>query len=94
MIEVWLHAGLVEGQMVRSSQIGSRPPSCRGRCKACGGRCEAVQVPVAALRDSSSHQNQRKRRTTHFSALSSEDETSNYKPISWKCKCGNFIFNP
>ncbi|XP_022951797.1 EPIDERMAL PATTERNING FACTOR-like protein 2 [Cucurbita moschata] len=27
-------------------------------------------------------------------ALSSEDETSNYKPISWKCKCGNFIFNP
>ncbi|XP_023546258.1 EPIDERMAL PATTERNING FACTOR-like protein 2 [Cucurbita pepo subsp. pepo] len=78
--------GLVEGQMVRSSQIGSRPPSCRGRCKACGGRCEAVQVPVAALRDSSSHQNQRKRRTTHFSALSSEDETSNYKPISWKCK--------
>ncbi|XP_038886514.1 EPIDERMAL PATTERNING FACTOR-like protein 2 [Benincasa hispida] len=89
------------GMMMRN-QIGSRPPSCRRRCRECGGHCEAVQVPVA-LHDLS-HQNQRKKRTSrssHFSvnskhdvALSSEDETSNYKPISWKCKCGNFIFNP
>ncbi|XP_022131875.1 EPIDERMAL PATTERNING FACTOR-like protein 2 [Momordica charantia] len=90
--------------MIRS-QIGSRPPSCRRRCRECGGHCEAIQVPVA-LHDS--QQNQRKKRSSHFPAaaatsagasnkdmaLSSEDETSNYKPISWKCKCGNFIFNP
>lgn len=87
--------------MVMRNQIGSRPPSCRRRCRECGGHCEAVQVPVA-LHDS--HQNQRKRRSSssshffanskHDVALSSEDETSNYKPISWKCRCGNFIFNP
>ncbi|PKU86097.1 EPIDERMAL PATTERNING FACTOR-like protein 2 [Dendrobium catenatum] len=22
------------------------------------------------------------------------DESSNYKPMNWKCKCGKFIFNP
>ncbi|CAI0464227.1 unnamed protein product [Linum tenue] len=22
------------------------------------------------------------------------EDYSNYKPMSWKCKCGNSIFNP
>lgn len=91
------------GMMMRN-QIGSRPPSCRRKCMECGGHCEAVQVPVA-LHDSNQNQKKGRRRrrssrryfsdhSKHDVALSSEDETSNYKPISWKCKCGNFIFNP
>ncbi|XP_047961790.1 EPIDERMAL PATTERNING FACTOR-like protein 2 [Salvia hispanica] len=24
----------------------------------------------------------------------SDEANSNYKPMSWKCKCGNLIFNP
>ncbi|PON71386.1 EPIDERMAL PATTERNING FACTOR-like protein [Trema orientale] len=27
-------------------------------------------------------------------AYSRGDDLSNYKPMSWKCKCGDFLFNP
>jgi hypothetical protein len=56
--------GGVEAMMLRKTMLGSRPPSCAGRCRSsCGRRCEAVQVPVTPhdllelLRD-------RKKRTT------------------------------
>ena len=39
--------GSVEAMMLRKTMLGSRPPSCEGRCRSsCGRRCEAVQVPV------------------------------------------------
>ncbi|XP_062163076.1 EPIDERMAL PATTERNING FACTOR-like protein 2 [Alnus glutinosa] len=75
------------GRMVRT-QIGSRPPRCERRCGSCG-HCEAVQVPVAAQA--------KIERRSHFSAAiaySRGDGISNYKPMCWKCKCGDFIFNP
>ncbi|CAA6657651.1 unnamed protein product [Spirodela intermedia] len=60
--------------------IGSRPPSCERRCATCG-HCEAVQVPAVPL--------QRRK------DLSSRgDDTSNYKPVSWKCECGGMITDP
>ncbi|XP_057440293.1 EPIDERMAL PATTERNING FACTOR-like protein 2 [Lotus japonicus] len=74
------------------NHIGSSPPNCERRCRTCG-HCEAVQVPVAPQ-----IQNHR----SHFPAAreaasltySRGDSLSNYKPISWKCKCGDYIFNP
>ncbi|KAE8697365.1 cysteine desulfurase 1 [Hibiscus syriacus] len=73
-------------------QIGSRPPRCEGRCSSCG-HCEAIQVPTSPqIRNGNDH-----------SSTSNSDVAlgrkgggynSNYKPLSWKCKCGNFIFNP
>ncbi|XP_066359302.1 EPIDERMAL PATTERNING FACTOR-like protein 2 [Miscanthus floridulus] len=102
------------GSMMRS-MVGSRPPSCAGRCWWCGGRrCEAVQVPITpqeqdksrrhgsggggggggwrSTRDGSSgassssaqQQHQQRRRPS----TSSYDDHSNYKPLSWRCKCG------
>ncbi|XP_022765946.1 EPIDERMAL PATTERNING FACTOR-like protein 2 [Durio zibethinus] len=77
--------------MVMTSLIGSRPPRCERRCGSCP-HCEAIQVPITTQ----SHN----RRTRQFSAAiftipySRGDDISNYKPISWKCKCGNLIFNP
>ncbi|KAK8692442.1 hypothetical protein V6N13_075901 [Hibiscus sabdariffa] len=71
--------------------IGSRPPRCERRCSSCPN-CEAIQVPVTTLSKS--------RRTRQFSAAlfsisySRGDDISNYKPMSWKCKCGNLIYNP
>ncbi|CAL0327319.1 unnamed protein product [Lupinus luteus] len=77
--------------MVVKSQIGSRPPNCEGRCRSCG-HCEAVQVPVEAIVQ---------RRRSHYSSTraiitysSRSDDLSNYKPMSWKCKCGDYFFNP
>ncbi|XP_021888809.1 EPIDERMAL PATTERNING FACTOR-like protein 2 [Carica papaya] len=77
--------------MVRRNLIGSAPPRCERRCKSCE-HCEAIQVPVTNV-------NQNRRRSHYTSATlsipdSRGDDVSNYKPISWKCKCGNFIFNP
>lgn len=69
-----------------SSMIGSRPPRCEGICGACS-RCEPVPVPAIQETKSAvlAHIN------TNNGRLS---ERSNYKPMNWKCKCGNFIFNP
>ncbi|XP_072958000.1 EPIDERMAL PATTERNING FACTOR-like protein 2 [Typha angustifolia] len=66
--------------------IGSRPPICERRCISCG-HCELVQVPVVP---------QEKKRAGHFvtTITSLFNDHSNYKPLSWKCKCGDIIFNP
>ncbi|CAL1395650.1 unnamed protein product [Linum trigynum] len=83
--------GEEEGKfMVRSKTIGSRPPKCDNRCGSCGGHCEAVQVPVTTM------QGRRQGRSSRFSVAytSRGEDYSNYKPMSWKCKCGNSIFNP
>ncbi|KAI4327299.1 hypothetical protein L6164_019776 [Bauhinia variegata] len=78
----------VEKTMVRA-QIGSRPPRCERRCHSCG-HCEAIQVPTnPQLQNGKSN-------SSTFSTIeyARGDDTSNYKPMSWKCKCGNLIFNP
>ncbi|TYH72165.1 hypothetical protein ES332_D05G235700v1 [Gossypium tomentosum] len=73
------------------SLIGSRPPRCERKCSS-WPNCEAIQVPVTTLF--------KNRRDRHFSAalfsisFSRGDDISNYKPMSWKCKCGNLICNP
>lgn len=76
-----------EKMVVMTSMIGSRPPKCERMCSSCRN-CEPVQVPVTTR--AVGH------RASHFSAIaySKGDDISNYKPISWKCKCGNLIFNP
>ncbi|XP_057990445.1 EPIDERMAL PATTERNING FACTOR-like protein 2 isoform X2 [Hevea brasiliensis] len=78
--------------VMRTQVIGSTPPRCEGMCSTCG-HCEAVQVPVTT----EVHEHSR----THLSAApisniasSRGDDVSNYKPMSWKCKCGDLIFNP
>lgn len=85
----------VEQDMVMRSLMGSRPPRCEGRCYNCG-HCEAVQVPVASQIES-----QKILRREHIidgapktTAYSRGDDISNYKPMCWKCKCRDFIFNP
>nr|XP_018682024.1 PREDICTED: EPIDERMAL PATTERNING FACTOR-like protein 2 [Musa acuminata subsp. malaccensis] len=67
--------------------VGSRPPICERRCITCG-HCEAVQVPVIPQ--------EKKSRSRQFlgTATVRGDYSSNYKPLSWKCKCGDLIFDP
>ncbi|XP_028554942.1 EPIDERMAL PATTERNING FACTOR-like protein 2 [Dendrobium catenatum] len=74
------------GMVKESFMIGSRPPRCKGICLNCGP-CEAVQVPATPQeRKSVGHSN--------VNINGRGDESSNYKPMNWKCKCGKFIFNP
>ncbi|CAL4890691.1 unnamed protein product [Urochloa decumbens] len=87
------------GSMMRST-VGSRPPSCAGRCWWCGGRrCVAVQVPITpqdnkvhsrggGARASAAQRHKQKKQHHHQQEVSSYDDHSNYKPLSWRCKCG------
>ncbi|KAL3813721.1 hypothetical protein ACJIZ3_014989 [Penstemon smallii] len=82
-----------KGKMSRV-QIGSRPPHCERRCSSCAN-CEAIQVPTNPPIKISKI----KKSTSTVSAIIAayargDDDSSNYKPMSWKCKCGSFIFNP
>ncbi|CAM8942990.1 unnamed protein product [Rhodiola kirilowii] len=76
----------------RAQMIGSRPPRCQFRCRGCGP-CEAVQVPVSPQLHGrrSARSNFYK---THEIEYSRGDDVTNYKPMGWKCKCGNLFFNP
>ncbi|XP_073278251.1 EPIDERMAL PATTERNING FACTOR-like protein 2 [Primulina huaijiensis] len=70
-------------------QIGSRPPRCEGRCSS-RVHCVAIQVP-------SNPQSRSKIKNSpelSAAAYARDDYNSNYKPMNWKCKCGNLIFNP
>ncbi|KAI3762564.1 hypothetical protein L1987_52996 [Smallanthus sonchifolius] len=76
----------------RNLLIGSRPPRCEKRyCKNCG-HCEAVQVPILPKFISTTQQASS---TTPYTIFDSRgDDLSNYKPMCWKCKCGDFMFDP
>ncbi|KAF0909985.1 hypothetical protein E2562_001235 [Oryza meyeriana var. granulata] len=86
--------------------IGSRPPSCEGRCRSCG-HCEAVQVPISPQelqKKSGQVDSKKKKKLGHGDRAAaaaggrtmpdSYDDHSNYKPLSWRCKCGGLILNP
>ncbi|KAF3790667.1 EPIDERMAL PATTERNING FACTOR-like protein 2 [Nymphaea thermarum] len=77
---------IVYGRGVKA-MIGSRPPRCQRRCASCA-HCEAIQVPTTPQFKNG------KQRTVVASISSIISDTSNYKPMSWKCKCGDFIYNP
>ncbi|CAK9180089.1 unnamed protein product [Ilex paraguariensis] len=78
-----------EEKAIVRPQIGSRPPRCEKRCSSCG-HCEAIQIPTNPPKKSGN----RNSSTVSTIAYAGGDDNSNYKPMSWKCKCGNFIFNP
>ncbi|XP_019173042.1 PREDICTED: EPIDERMAL PATTERNING FACTOR-like protein 2 [Ipomoea nil] len=80
-----------EEKMILRGQIGSRPPRCQRRCSSCQ-HCEAIQVPTNPQRKSG---DTTPSSSSRISRASTDDNySSNYKPMSWKCKCGNLIFNP
>ncbi|KAH7847074.1 hypothetical protein Vadar_021530 [Vaccinium darrowii] len=72
-------------------QIGSRPPKCERRCSSCGP-CEAIQVPTNPQTRFGGNNSSSSIPTFEYGR--GGDGSSNYKPMSWKCKCGNSIFNP
>ncbi|KAL5556273.1 hypothetical protein UlMin_038509 [Ulmus minor] len=67
------------------TRLGSTPPSCHNKCNSCHP-CMAVQVPTLPRPAQPGST-----RTVFFFDLS---KYSNYKPLGWKCRCGNHFFNP
>jgi hypothetical protein len=87
----------------RRALIGSRPPRCERVCMSCG-HCEAVQVPIVPLDQhllqKSSGAGAGAGATNTNAAVSAAlftyrvDGITNYKPLSWKCRCGGTIVDP
>ncbi|KAK1370966.1 Epidermal patterning factor-like protein [Heracleum sosnowskyi] len=69
------------------SRLGSTPPSCRNKCNQCHP-CMAVQVPTPP-----SHFRV-EQPITSFDPSSPGNNYSNYKPLGWKCRCNNHLYNP
>ncbi|KAL3346305.1 hypothetical protein AABB24_024970 [Solanum stoloniferum] len=87
-----------EKRAMLRSQIGSRPPRCEKRCGTCG-HCEAIQVPTNPQitngnKNHTINSNNNNKKASNNIAYARDSDNSNYKPMSWKCKCGNLIFNP
>ncbi|CAL0314361.1 unnamed protein product [Lupinus luteus] len=80
-----------DDKMLVRARIGSRPPKCEKRCRSCGP-CEAIQVPT----NPQAHNGKININpyTVSTNAYERGEGNVNYKPMSWKCKCGNHIFNP
>ncbi|KAG8377425.1 hypothetical protein BUALT_Bualt08G0031800 [Buddleja alternifolia] len=81
-------ATLIKDEVKMRVLIGSRPPRCDQRCQSCG-HCEAVQVPINNIKFFYNQQI-----TINHPHSRGDDRISNYKPMCWKCKCGDFISNP
>ncbi|KAI4317283.1 hypothetical protein L6164_025166 [Bauhinia variegata] len=79
------------------SRLGSIPPSCHNKCNECQP-CMAVQVPSLPNHDRV-HPGLTRKTPLGFSDPSTHGNNnnnrySNYKPLGWKCHCGNHFFNP
>ncbi|CAJ1973935.1 unnamed protein product [Sphenostylis stenocarpa] len=82
-----------EPMVMAKPQIGSRPPKCEKRCSTCE-HCEAVQVPVVPQLQSHRSHYLSAKATIVVTYSSRGDDLSNYKPMCWKCKCGDYLYNP
>lgn len=78
-----------DNKVMMRARIGSRPPRCETRCRFCK-HCEAIQVPT----NPQLLNGKIKPSTVSTIAYPRRQDNSNYKPIRWKCKCGDIIFNP
>ncbi|KAE9606835.1 hypothetical protein Lalb_Chr09g0323781 [Lupinus albus] len=93
IISSWTLQGFIvhDDKVMVRTRIGSRPPKCEKRCRSCGP-CEAIQVPTNNLQAQNGKININPSMVPI--AAYERGDNVNYKPMSWKCKCGNLIFNP
>uniref|UniRef100_A0ACD5UYN2 Uncharacterized protein n=1 Tax=Avena sativa TaxID=4498 RepID=A0ACD5UYN2_AVESA len=84
-------------KMERRSLIGSRPPRCERVCMSCG-HCEAVQVPIVPQHRKKKAGQEHPVASAIGAALLTtyrvNGGVSDYKPLSWKCRCGGIILDP
>ncbi|XP_027337912.1 EPIDERMAL PATTERNING FACTOR-like protein 1 [Abrus precatorius] len=71
------------------NRLGSIPPTCHNKCNQCHP-CMAVQFPT--LPSNKPGLTPATAKKSFFSLQG--NRYSNYKPLSWKCHCGDYFFNP
>nr|GLL19065.1 hypothetical protein DM860_004741 [Ipomoea trifida] len=73
------------------TRLGSTPPSCHNKCNQCHP-CMAVQVPT--LPSHSGGGGGARDKPVDYFDLPGSNRYSNYKPLGWKCRCGDHFYNP
>lgn len=76
--------------MEEKIRLGSVPPSCHNRCNDCSP-CTPVQVPTMPT---GAQARTRARPVLVNHPAFSQYSSGNYKPLGWKCRCGDRLFNP
>lgn len=76
---VWAAGGI--SVMLETKEIGSRPPACVNKCMKCRPCMATLVIP--------NHQ----KRKGAFKLASHEDDDTYYL-LTWKCRCGNKMFQP
>ncbi|OWM85033.1 hypothetical protein CDL15_Pgr027820 [Punica granatum] len=79
-------------------RLGSTPPSCYSKCNGCLP-CLAVLDPTPPISLRAKRPGSRRHPSsvgpTEFLDTSPESgREPNYKPLGWKCRCRNHLFNP
>ncbi|KAG2716668.1 hypothetical protein I3760_03G137800 [Carya illinoinensis] len=78
------------------SRLGSTPPSCHNKCNKCHP-CMAIQVPTMPSKVPVQPGLSRLAQPAPmklFDASPRGNKYTNYKPLGWKCRCQDHIFNP
>ncbi|CAL0306569.1 unnamed protein product [Lupinus luteus] len=80
------------------NRLGSSPPRCHNKCNDCNP-CMAVQVPSLPSHEQQLQQDLTKKDTMEEALFDPSTQVnnnrySNYKPLGWKCHCGNHFFDP
>ncbi|KAJ3695823.1 hypothetical protein LUZ60_001200 [Juncus effusus] len=76
--------------MEDKTRLGSTPPNCHNRCSLCNP-CFPVQVPALVVQAKQVFKEREEQiNGDTFSFL----ESSNYKPMGWKCQCHDQLYNP
>uniref|UniRef100_A0A3Q7JIQ5 Epidermal patterning factor-like protein n=1 Tax=Solanum lycopersicum TaxID=4081 RepID=A0A3Q7JIQ5_SOLLC len=80
------------------TRLGSMPPSCYNKCNQCHP-CMAAQVPTTPShrQDGPSPSRGKNIAMEYFDSPSPStgaNRYSNYKPLEWKCKCEDHLYNP
>uniref|UniRef100_A0A6M2EMY7 Epidermal patterning factor-like protein n=1 Tax=Populus davidiana TaxID=266767 RepID=A0A6M2EMY7_9ROSI len=78
------------------ARLGSTPPSCHNKCNGCHP-CMAVQVPT--LPNPNRPAQPVSTKTSIIDPFfdpypAGNNRYSNYKPLGWKCRCGDHFYNP
>ncbi|KAL6497069.1 hypothetical protein OROGR_028998 [Orobanche gracilis] len=81
-----IEASRNEEDELRKMVLGSRPPGCVNKCMSCRP-CEATLVIPP-------HLNKIRRSNSYYQEYSSHREDDSYYLLSWKCRCGNKLYQP
>ncbi|CAL9167090.1 unnamed protein product [Musa hybrid cultivar] len=82
--------GMLLEQKIR---LGSTPPSCHNRCNECNP-CTAVQLPTLPFQPNPVSPSRVREAHQMDDPSSYSNQYSNYKPLGWKCSCGDHLYSP